>query len=77
MGTVYEVIPFAFVAMQIGIIPMPVFGFIVAITITNHVSSHHASALRIRGGVGNDLDFPASSKNQYEIEMLSSIRFKL
>ena len=49
VGTVYEVIPFAFLAMQIGIIPMPVFGFIVAITITNHVSSHHASALRIRG----------------------------
>ena len=33
--------------------------------------------LRIRGGVGNDLDFPSSSKNQYEIEILTQSRFML
>ena len=34
-------------------------------------------ALRIRGGAGNDLDFPVSSKNQYDIEMLTNMKFKL
>ena len=35
------------------------------------------NALRIRGGVGNDLDFPSSSKNQYDIEILTQSRFML
>ena len=77
MGTVSEVITFAVAAMQLVIIPMSVFSFMITLAITRHVSSHHASVLRISGGVGNDLDFPASNKNQYEVEMLTSMRFKL
>ena len=48
MGTVSEVITFAFAAMQLGIIPFSVFSFVVTFAITHHISSHRASALRIR-----------------------------
>ena len=74
MGTVISVTIAA--SIQSNVI-IAIFPLLLSITINTCLSSHHASALRIRGGVGNDLDFPASSKNQYDIEILTSMRFKI